>query len=366
MYSRSTTFPLALLFALASCGGDVTSPTNTDPTIGEEIDPNAHFVRYRGSGIVRSVVTPPIVPDGRVAGRTTDIVINLDVNMAPTEPGLPLEAGRTIKITLPDEFVDTGSPPLGDIGSGPTCVPSNLQCTTAVLLQGWPQNPIRPPVAKYALSMEGTHTLVYTALEDLLPMPTADPATSEPGIKQLHVLGLSWLNAKPGIYPIKVEAETGPGGAMHKGVGHVRIMPKTRPHIGVTSVFNPTATRRPNTIYQSAPTNSSLPLEWNFLVWDRLGEPAIGVTVHQVNPRHAQLKQGSKVVGTITIQAPRGASGQEVSGGPSVLINGPVKNLPTGRLTVQFTTGDTPGVYATTLRMNNGTSVTMYATAAHD
>jgi hypothetical protein len=45
------------------------------------------------------------------------------------------------------------------------------------------------------------------------------------------------------------------------------------------------------------------------------------------------------------------------------LINAPVKGIDTGRLTVQFTAGDQPGLYATTLRMNNGTEVTMYVTA---
>jgi hypothetical protein len=46
-----------------------------------------------------------------------------------------------------------------------------------------------------------------------------------------------------------------------------------------------------------------------------------------------------------------------------VLFDAPVKSLPTGRLTVQFTAGDTPGLYTVTLRMNNGNRVTMYVTA---
>jgi len=102
---------------------------------------------------------------------------------------------------------------------------------------------------------------------------------------------------------------------------------------------------------------------WDFLVWDRRGEPAVGVTVHQVNSHKAQLKQGSRVIGQISIDGPEGAIGQEIAGGPSILINAPVKALPSGRLTVQFTAGDTAGLYTTTLRMNNGTTVTMYVTA---
>jgi hypothetical protein len=104
-------------------------------------------------------------------------------------------------------------------------------------------------------------------------------------------------------------------------------------------------------------------LAWDFWVWDRLGEPAEGVTIHQVNPHKAQLKQAGRVIGTVSILAPRGATGQEVSGGPSTLENAPVKGEPAGRLTVQFKTGDTAGLYTTTLRMNNGTRATMYVTA---
>ena len=41
----------------------------------------------------------------------------------------------------------------------------------------------------------------------------------------------------------------------------------------------------------------------------------------------------------------------------------PVKGEDTGLLTVEFKAGDTAGLYTATLRMNNGTSVTMYVTA---
>jgi hypothetical protein len=79
--------------------------------------------------------------------------------------------------------------------------------------------------------------------------------------------------------------------------------------------------------------------------------------------RTPPLMQGNRVIGTISMRTPRGATGQEISGGPSVAFVAPVKGEYTGRLTVQFTAGDTAGVYTTTLRMNNGTSVTMYVTA---
>jgi len=116
-----------------------------------------------GDNIVSSIVKAPVVADGDVAGVATDLVIDLDTSLNPAVPGRTLLAGRTIKITLPDQFVDTGSLPLQDVFSSPTCIPGNLQCSTAVLLQGWPQHPILPRVPptppgagtpRYSLSLE--------------------------------------------------------------------------------------------------------------------------------------------------------------------------------------------------------------------
>ena len=312
-------------------------------------------------GIVASTSKAPIDPVGDVAGERTDLVITLDRSLDPAAPGRPLLAGDTIKVTLPNDFEYLGGG-ITNPGPPPGCPPPAGTCGTGVLLQGWPQNPIPPIPANYTLSLEGTHTIVYTATRDLLP---GDASLNGPGIKQMHLILSNFVNPKPGQYEIAVAAQTGPGGNLETGTAIVHIMPRARASINVTSVF---AGSPPfaNTIFQTADTNSDLPYEWNFLVWDRLGEPAIGVRVVQMNDRLAQIKLGSRVIGTITIDAPHGASGQTVSGGPSTLINAPVKDFPTGRLTVQFTTGDTPGVYTTTLRMNNGTTATMYATAIDD
>jgi hypothetical protein len=310
-----------------------------------------------GSGIVDSVAKAPIDPAGDVSGERTDFVVSLDTSLDPAVEGRPLLAGRTIKVTLPDEFEYLGGPVLNP---GPTgCSPTAGTCGTGVLLQGWPQNPIPPSPANYSLSLEGTHTIVYTATRDLVP---GDSTLNGPGIKQMHLILTNFVNPDPGRYEFLVAAETGPGGALETGVGVVHVRPKPRASINVTSVFAgppPFA----NTIYQTTTTNSATPIDWNFLMWGLLGEPALGVTVHQVNPTTAQLEQEGRVIGIISMQTPPGASGQEISGGPSFLINAPVKGEPTGRIKVQFKTGDTAGLYTTTLRMNGGTSVTMYVTA---
>lgn len=310
-----------------------------------------------GSGIVSSVTKAPIDPVGDVAGERTDFVVNLDASLDPAVDGRGLLAGRTIKVTLPEDFEYLGGP-VTNPGPPPGCPPAAGTCGTGVLLQGWPQNPIPPSPANYTLSLEGTHTIVYTATRDLVP---GDPTLNGPGIKQMHLILTNFVNPSPGRYEFQVEAQTGPGGATETGTGVVYVRPKPRASINVTSVFAgppPFA----NTIYQATTIGAPAPLEWNFLVWDRDGAPAIDVTVHQINDNHAQLKQGSSVIGQVSIDAPPGATGQTVAGGPSVLINAPVKGIETGRLTVQFTAGDQPGLYATMLRMNNGTEVTMYVT----
>ncbi len=310
-----------------------------------------------GSGIVDSVAKAPIDPVGDVAGERTDFVISLDTSLDPAVDGRALLAGRTIKVTLPDDFEHLGGPVLNPGPAG--CLPTAGTCGTGVLLQGWPQNPIPPSPANYTLSLEGTHTIVYTATRDLVP---GDATLNGPGIKQMHLILTNFVNPNPGRYEFLVEAETGSGGALETGVGVVHVRPKPRASINVTSVFAgppPFA----NTIYQTTGIESMAPLDWNFLVWDRLGEPAVGVVIHQVDPNTAQLRQGDEIIGIITMRTPLGATGQEISGGPSILINAPVKGFATGRLTVQFKAGDMEGLYTTTLRMNNGTSATMYVTA---
>jgi hypothetical protein len=313
-----------------------------------------------GSGIVATVAKAPIDPAGDVSGERTDLVVSLDTSLDPAVSGRTLLDGKTIKVTLPDDFEYLGGPVLNPAA----CPPTAGTCGTGVLLQGWPQNAIPPSPLNYELSLEGTHTIVYTATRDLVPGdPTLNgPGINGPGIKQMHLILTNFVNPKPGRYEFLVEAETGPGGALETGIGVVHVRPNPRASINVTSIFAGPAPFG-NTIYQNTATDSATPFDWNFLVWDRLGDPALGVTIHQVNPRTAQIKQGDRVIGTVSMRTPRGATGQEISGGPSFLINAPVKGEPTGRLTVQFKTGDTAGLYTTTLRMNNGTSVTMYVTA---
>jgi hypothetical protein len=355
---------VALVLTIGLLGAACTeTPTTSDV---ETVPQLSRALAARGgtprvaSGIVSSVTKAPITADGDVTGAKTDLVISFDVDPNPAVSGLSLLGGGAIKVTLPAAFVSLGSP-IDLPGPPPACPPPAGSCNTGVLLQGWPQNPIPPVPANYTLSLEGTHTIVYTATRDLLP---GDPTLNGPGIKQAHLILNGFVNPGPGIYAAHVEAATGSGGAIQTGTATVIIRPRARASINVTSVFAGPPPF-PNTIFQQSGTGAQLPIPWNFLVWDKQGAPAVGVTIRQVNENHAQLVNAGKVVGQVSIDGPAGAVGQRVvSQGPSVLVNGPVLGNPTGRLTVDFLAGDLPGAYAVTFRMNNGNSITMHVQAS--
>jgi hypothetical protein len=314
-------------------------------------------------GIVDSVVKAPITPDGNVAGALTDLIINLDTSLDPAFLGRSLPTGCSVAVTLPDAFQWTGLPVQDVFTSGCAPGPTIFTCTTGALLQGWPQHPILPhfppvplgPATEYALTTDGTNTLVFEALTDLM-VPNLKPAPG-PGLKQIHVLNGFTNPKRPGFYPVQVEFMAGEGCTPEEGVANVHILPKTRPSVAVTSASNPGA---PNTIYQQTTVWNETPFAWDFLLWDRDGGPMEGVTVEMVNPDFALLKQGERAVGHIRIHAPKDAEGHVVAGGPSVVIKSPLKGIPTGRLSVQFSAGSESGRYTGTVTMHGGNALKMF------
>jgi hypothetical protein len=306
-------------------------------------------------GIASSVVKAPIVPDGDVAGAAADFVINFDTDMDPAVPGRTLLAGNTIRVTLPEAFSSAGLP--ADLPS--QCAAFAGECSTAVLLQGWPQRPIPPTPEFLTLEMDGTHTLVFTAVQDLAPGAT-------PGIKQSHLMALGFTNPDAGDYAIDIEAMTGADGAIEAGTAVVTIHPEIRPSINVTSIFAKAGEDDPNSnpIYQQAEAGGPTPFAWDFFLWDADGNGIVGAELAQADGEGGSIVVGDATVGSFSIEAPDGATGQAVSGGPSVEANAPVAGLPSARLTAQFTAGDTPGRYVTTFEMDDGNSLQMFVDVA--
>lgn len=339
------------------------------------------------AGMVASIAKAPVVADLDVRERPNDYVITFDTSLDPSVPGRALAAGDIIKLIFPQEF-DLSSLdseyPLLDIPVPGVCVPGNFQCSTAVILQGWPQHPLFPPAAFASLSIDPLeNALVFTATQDIVPNPPANP-----GIKQIHLIMNGLANPGPGNYRIRVEAQTGEGGGWESGSGLMQVLPKARPSINVTSVLvkatsgllgDPACgpgTLPPNPdnpIYQTTYTGSAAPFVWTFLLWGKNAEPLDDVSLEQdpEDNTHWHIRRGMRTVGHVNIDAPWGASGHWLQvnplGCPTLMPAAPVIGAtpgigpqPVGRLDIKFYAGSHPGLYTTTLSLNNGNSVQMY------
>jgi hypothetical protein len=122
----------------------------------------------------------------------------------------------------------------------------------------------------------------------------------------------------------------------------------------------------PSTIYQTTKTGQAAPMPSDFLMWDSDGKAYTDVEIVQENEHGGRLVHSGQLIGRFSISSPNGATGQSVSGGPSVGLPGtPVIGdtfgtpVPVGRLTASFTAGTEPGRYFTTFNLYGGNSATM-------
>jgi len=230
------------------------------------------------------------------------------------------------------------------------------------------------------------NALVFTALQDLVP---AGP--TNPGIKQLLLILNGLTNPQPGEYVLRVEAQTGPGGAWESGSGLYQVLPQTRPSVNVTSVFvaglagledsgdppclSPTLPPNPyNPVYQHTLVGDNAPFVWTLLLWGKNNEPLDDVSLAWSSDSHARLVRGNKAIGHLFIDAPAGAGGYGVEinpegcttllpGAPVIAGTPGIGPQPVGRLDLLFHAGDVAGDYTTTLSINNGNSVELVVTA---
>lgn len=352
------------------------------------------------AGIVERIEKSSVIADGNVSGEPTDILITLDRSLDPNVDGRSLAEGDEIRVIFPTEFDLTNLDPAYPLRDVPwplppvpplppmPCLPGNLQCTTAVILHGWPQQPFFPPALHHVLSVDPVdNALVFTAVQDLEPDgPTA------PGIKQLFLILNGLTNPHPGQYLIQVEAQTGPGGAWESGSGLYRVLPRTRPSVNVTSVFvaglagltnpvgdpdcnSPTLPPNPlNPVHQHTLVGEDAPFIWTLLLWGKNNDPLDDVSLAWSSDNHARLVRGKKAIGHLVIDAPAGASGYGVEvnpedcptllpGAPVIAGTPGIGPQPVGRLDLLFHAGDVAGDYTTTISINNGNSVELVVTA---
>lgn len=352
------------------------------------------------TGIVHSVERAWVTADGDVSGEHALWKIVLDGSMDPAVPGRGLLAGQEIRVIFPPEYdlgnLDPGypvadiptpfpPPPASPLPPLP-CLPTNFQCTTGVLLQGWPEHPFFPPVLFHVVSIDvAANAFVFTATQDILPAPPANP-----GIKELFVLLNGVRNPAPGHYRLRVEAQTGPGGSWESGSTLMHVLPASRPSINATAVFvkaqagllpdTPACgpgTLPPNPdnpVWQTTAVNEPAPFVWTFLVWGKNEQPMDDVQLEWSNADHARLVSGRKAVGQLYIDAPVGAEGYGIEVNPlgcstylpaaPVIAGTPgIGPQPTGRLDLRFHAGSVAGDYVTTITMNNGNTAQMRVVA---
>jgi hypothetical protein len=299
--------------------------------------------------------------------RASDFVINLNVSSDPAEQGVSLELGDEVRVTLPDGFVFDEDAleefPICSLGKpcpstliADACLPGTLACSTVVFLQGYPQSAIPPDVSR-----DG-NTLVLTPRAAIGPV-----------VKNIHIIGKAIVNPGPGKYSVPVRHTDSGGNVLWKGSGKVRILPRIRRSINITSVFASLVGGGPpfaNTIYQTV-VSGETEFPWNFLLWDHKGEPYSDIELLQETENHYLLLRDGDTIGHARIDAPEGATGFSINNTLDVTLPGtPVIGLgpggvpppPVQRYEVQFDAGfaPVPGRYTTTLRLNNGNQVEMF------
>ncbi|MEM9744788.1 MAG: hypothetical protein AAF918_19065 [Pseudomonadota bacterium] len=354
------------------------------------------YAGARGAtGIVASIENAPIVANGDVTGAPTDYLITLDGSLDPQVAGRGLQAGSTIRLLFPPEFdlsdidpayplndVPFPFPPVPPLPDRP-CVPGNLQCTTVILLKGWPQDPLFPPVLFTTLSVDvADNALVLTAVRDI---------DLNPGIKQIHLILNGVRNPAPGAYRLKVEAQTGPNGALETGEGLLKVRRSPAPSINPTAVFvkalsgqldggvacgpgtNPPNPDNP--IFQTTSVGTPAPFAWTFLTWGANAEPLDDLKLVRVTRHFYKLVRTDsglpwwrRVVGYVRLSTPPGARHMRIEqidcdrflpATPVIGATPGVGPQLVGRLDLQFTAGDQPGVYRAKLWLRNGNRVEM-------
>ena len=93
--------------------------------------------------IAVAAVNAPVVPDGDVAGRSTEFTLVLDRSLDPQVEGRSLLRGKRIKVALPEAFTRTGNP---------ITAPGSV-----ILTKGWPQGGITLRIVLGGDAHRGVH-----------------------------------------------------------------------------------------------------------------------------------------------------------------------------------------------------------------
>lgn len=298
----------------------------------------------------------PVAPDGLTAGAPTDFIVGFE-DIDPNVPGIGLEAGGTVRITLPAEFVNTGDRPVtGDVtlpGCGPPLVSS---CSTAVILQGWPQS-VQPPFPSVEWEA-ATNTIVVTANAHWFPIDA-----TAPGPKTVHLQLLGFTNpTRPGSYGVEVEIQPDPDEpAVLSGHGAAHITNQVRPNVSSVSLANGSPPPPfPNTLYQDVePGDPSLTMM--LYLWDRDLAPLVGASFDSGSRRNRLIVDAEGTpIGQVAVRAPHRARDWSLDSlGPATAASAFITGYDTATMrTVLHTDPAVFGSYEVTFRLFGGNAIT--------
>ena len=292
----------------------------------------------------------PTSAEGYAQGQPTDVVFDLGMSLDPAVPGRTLKAGDSIRITLPEEFSSSGLP--ADVPSA--CDVAGGACNTGFLLQGWPDGYFPTTEDYYTLEMEGTHTFVFRAVQDL------GPSAGAPGIKQIHLMAPGFTNPEVMTeYLVQIEAETGAGGTLESDTAS--FVPSEWFGLDLTGAFTGAGdgVAHANPVYQQARAGESPEWPWDFLLWDTPPEGWFGdITLQPLREATGTVvPEGPTILerggfdnelyelGGWWIEGPPGATGASVTSEPVEDVEMPITGGTVPRLRIHFTSGNLPGRY---------------------
>jgi len=251
-----------------------------------------------------------------------------------------------------------------------------------VLTKGWPQGAVALATQYLVGFNEKANAMTVTALKDV-----GLNGANAPGIKVVHLRGRTFVNPRPGDYPVSITKLGANGNPLTMWSASLKVLgdaPAVR--LAPTNFHVPPGA---NTDYQSVAIGQPTSQPLGVLLWGAQGSAMNGVGVASRDlarfPRYTgglliQDTNGDKlldpavdkVVGGIIGAAPQGATGQAaaspVGADGKLVLSGEVlrstgfpvaagggKPNP-GLLAIQFRAGDKPGLYRPTVELLGGNS----------
>jgi hypothetical protein len=278
-----------------------------------------------------------------VAGAAPDFVLTF-LDRDPSVTGIDLKSGATLEVTLPAEFTDAG----------------NAGTNLGIVLQGWPQSPPAPPPAFPWTTTVVGNVVTVTLTSDFLG---GDGNGYFPGPKQLHLNLAGMVNpVAAGMYDLDLVITPDPASTdTLSGTGTVEIVAANTPAISAVAIFSGPPGGPPpffNPIFQTVAVGDS-GRQVGVVMWDATEAPMLGVTLAMTSPTAGDLLQDGAVVGSVTIEAPAGATAQTLTmAGPSTEVGPlPATGLMAGGLVTTFTPDPkVTGAYAVIYTLTGGNS----------